>query len=241
MGKTGLAIDAAEAELRRYQMEGQDIPWLLALRAEHRAAHPAIVWDPPEGTPRTWTYRELWDDVRRLAAGLHARGEGGRQGPAPRRQLPGTGPGLARLRHGRSGRGDHQHQVRRRGGGVVRREGPVRGGDHPAPNTPRSWPPWVRPSRGWRSPSPAGAEQASALGDRFVAFDELLVDAEDVAGSGGRPDAALRASCSPRARRRSPRPSSTRTPTPSGPAGRVRATSTSVPTTATSSTCPSSM
>jgi crotonobetaine/carnitine-CoA ligase len=74
MGNSGLAIDTSEAELRRFQMGGQDIPWLLALRAEQRAAHPAIVWDPPDGAPRTWTYRELWDDVRRLAAGLHVRG-----------------------------------------------------------------------------------------------------------------------------------------------------------------------
>jgi crotonobetaine/carnitine-CoA ligase len=74
MAHTGSGIDTSEAELRRYQLEGQDIPWLLALRAESRADHPAIVWDPPDGSARSWTYRELWDDVRRLAAGLHTRG-----------------------------------------------------------------------------------------------------------------------------------------------------------------------
>ena len=67
-------MDATAAALQRYQMEGQDVPWLLALRAEHRADHPALIWDPPVGDVRTWTYRDLWDDVRRLAAGLHARG-----------------------------------------------------------------------------------------------------------------------------------------------------------------------
>jgi carnitine-CoA ligase len=73
-GVTAAGIDTSEAGLRRYQMEGQDIPGLLALRAEHRADHPALVWDPPDGSARSWTYRELWDDVRRLAAGLHTRG-----------------------------------------------------------------------------------------------------------------------------------------------------------------------
>jgi carnitine-CoA ligase len=67
-------MDATAAALQRYQMEGQDVPWLLALRAEHRGDHPALIWDPPVGDVRTWTYRDLWDDVRRLAAGLQARG-----------------------------------------------------------------------------------------------------------------------------------------------------------------------
>ena len=67
-------MNASMATLQRYQMEGQDVPWLLAHRAEHRATHPALIWEPPGGTIRSWTYQELWDDVRRLAAGLHARG-----------------------------------------------------------------------------------------------------------------------------------------------------------------------
>jgi len=67
-------MDATAAALQRYQLEGQDVPWLLAHRAEHRATHPALVWDPPGEEDRTWSYQELWDDVRRLAAGLHARG-----------------------------------------------------------------------------------------------------------------------------------------------------------------------
>ena len=77
MAHSGLGIDTSEAELRRYQMEGQDIPWLLALRAEHRADHPALVWDPPDGATRSWTYRELLGrrpPARRRAA--HPRGEG---------------------------------------------------------------------------------------------------------------------------------------------------------------------
>jgi crotonobetaine/carnitine-CoA ligase len=55
-------------------MAGQDLPWLLTHWAEQRPDHPALIWDPPGGTPRTWTYRDLSEDVCRLAAGLHARG-----------------------------------------------------------------------------------------------------------------------------------------------------------------------
>jgi crotonobetaine/carnitine-CoA ligase len=58
----------------RFQMHGQDIPWLLGLWAEARPTHPALVWAPREGDGRSWTYAELWTDVRRVAAGLTARG-----------------------------------------------------------------------------------------------------------------------------------------------------------------------
>ncbi len=67
-------VDASQSALQRYQMDGQDLPWLLAHRAEHRATHPALIWDPLGGAVHSWSYQELWDDVRRLAAGLHARG-----------------------------------------------------------------------------------------------------------------------------------------------------------------------
>ncbi|MBV8950588.1 MAG: acyl--CoA ligase [Actinobacteria bacterium] len=60
-------------ELLEFQMHGQDIPRLLAHWAEQRPNHPALVWEPKEGG-RTWTYQELWTDVRRLANGLAGRG-----------------------------------------------------------------------------------------------------------------------------------------------------------------------
>ncbi len=62
------------SELTQFQMHGQDIPWLLAHWAEHRPDHPALVWDPKEGDGRAWTYRELWNDVRRVTNGLAGRG-----------------------------------------------------------------------------------------------------------------------------------------------------------------------
>ncbi len=60
--------------LTRFQMHGQDIPWLLAHWAERRPEHPALVWEPRDGARRQWTYRELHDEVHRLAAGLAHRG-----------------------------------------------------------------------------------------------------------------------------------------------------------------------
>ena len=62
------------AALQQFQMHGQDIPWLLDHWAEHRPDHPVLVWDPPSGDGRQWTYRELQADTRRLAAGLVAHG-----------------------------------------------------------------------------------------------------------------------------------------------------------------------
>src|ERR1700722_20203805 len=60
--------------LDELQMHGQDIPWLLQHWATHKPDHSALVWDPPEGTGRQWTYGELLDATHGLAAGLHDRG-----------------------------------------------------------------------------------------------------------------------------------------------------------------------
>lgn len=60
--------------IARFQMHGQDIPWLLAHWAERRPDHPALVWAPRDGHGRRWTWGELWTDVRRIAAGLAERG-----------------------------------------------------------------------------------------------------------------------------------------------------------------------
>ncbi len=64
--------DAIEA----LQMHGQDIPWLVEHWAQAKPEHPALIWDPPEGAERTWTYSDLLDDMRRIAVGLTARGVG---------------------------------------------------------------------------------------------------------------------------------------------------------------------
>jgi crotonobetaine/carnitine-CoA ligase len=56
------------------QMHGQDIPWLLENWATYKPDHPALVWDPPHGDRRRWTYAELLDESQGMAAGLRDRG-----------------------------------------------------------------------------------------------------------------------------------------------------------------------
>jgi len=56
------------------QMHGQDIPWLLAHWASHKPEHTALVWDPPQGDVRRWTYSELLQATQGIAVGLRDRG-----------------------------------------------------------------------------------------------------------------------------------------------------------------------
>ena len=61
-------------DVARYQMAGQDLPWLVRARADAHPDKTFLVWDPREGDNRSWTYRQFVDDVEALAGGLHARG-----------------------------------------------------------------------------------------------------------------------------------------------------------------------
>jgi len=60
--------------IENLQMHGQDIPWLLEHWASHKPDHPALVWDPPSGEARRWTYSELLHATRGIAAGLRDHG-----------------------------------------------------------------------------------------------------------------------------------------------------------------------
>jgi len=53
---------------------GRDLGWLLDGRAQQRAEHPFLVWEPFDGPSRTWTYGELAHRSRQLAAGMQRRG-----------------------------------------------------------------------------------------------------------------------------------------------------------------------
>ena len=44
---------ASRGEIDRFQMAGQDLPWLLDRWAEARPDHPSLVWEPREAEPRT--------------------------------------------------------------------------------------------------------------------------------------------------------------------------------------------
>lgn len=53
---------------------GRDVNWLLDMRAETRADHAFLIWEPFVGARQVWTYRQFRDRVLRVAAGLHQRG-----------------------------------------------------------------------------------------------------------------------------------------------------------------------
>ncbi|MGD0394892.1 MAG: class I adenylate-forming enzyme family protein [Acidimicrobiales bacterium] len=63
-----------EGRAAAFQFAGQDIPWLLASWAESQPDKTFLIWEPKDGTNRTWTYAQFWSDVRDLAAGLVAKG-----------------------------------------------------------------------------------------------------------------------------------------------------------------------
>jgi crotonobetaine/carnitine-CoA ligase len=56
--------------------DGLDVTHLLELRATDRSRDEFLVWEPFEGTGRTWTYSEFAHDVASLAGGLAGVGVG---------------------------------------------------------------------------------------------------------------------------------------------------------------------
>ncbi len=63
-----------EGRAAAFQFAGQDIPWLLASWADSQPDKTFLIWEPKDGSNRTWTYAQFWSDVRDLAAGLAAKG-----------------------------------------------------------------------------------------------------------------------------------------------------------------------
>ena len=58
----------------RASVAGMDIPWMLGQWAEKQPEKICLIWRPFTGEQQSWTYRELFDAARRLAAGLKNRG-----------------------------------------------------------------------------------------------------------------------------------------------------------------------
>jgi crotonobetaine/carnitine-CoA ligase len=54
--------------------EGCDIRTLIDNQAARRGDRPCLIWEPFEGPPRSWSYRDFAETIRRFAAGLEARG-----------------------------------------------------------------------------------------------------------------------------------------------------------------------
>jgi len=57
-----------------HPFSGTDINCLVRERAQNRAHHPFIIWEPFEGSSETWTYARFAQDVESIAAGLMTRG-----------------------------------------------------------------------------------------------------------------------------------------------------------------------
>ena len=55
---------------------GVDVPALLVERGRQRRAHPLLIWAPPDGPERVWSYAAFVDEVARVAGGLARRGIG---------------------------------------------------------------------------------------------------------------------------------------------------------------------
>ena len=53
---------------------GLDVPWLLRMRSESRSQHPFLIWAPFDAPARQWSYREFYERVGALGAGLRRRG-----------------------------------------------------------------------------------------------------------------------------------------------------------------------
>jgi crotonobetaine/carnitine-CoA ligase len=53
---------------------GLDVPWLLRMRSENRSDHPFLIWAPFDAPARHFSYREFYERVGALGAGLRRRG-----------------------------------------------------------------------------------------------------------------------------------------------------------------------
>jgi crotonobetaine/carnitine-CoA ligase len=69
---TAATFDAAAVDA--FQMTGQDVPWLLNHWAANKPDHPFLIWEPRDGTDRTWTYGAFVAEAKNIAAGLADRG-----------------------------------------------------------------------------------------------------------------------------------------------------------------------
>ena len=61
-------------DVNAFQMAGQDVSWLLRHWATNKPEHPFLIWEPRDGSTRTWTYSAFLTEVNNLAAGLAERG-----------------------------------------------------------------------------------------------------------------------------------------------------------------------
>jgi crotonobetaine/carnitine-CoA ligase len=70
---TNIDFNAATSAAR-YTFAGQDLPWLLAHWAEQTPDKVFLIWEHPDQPVQQWTYGQFWEQVRKVAAALAARG-----------------------------------------------------------------------------------------------------------------------------------------------------------------------
>jgi crotonobetaine/carnitine-CoA ligase len=69
-----VSTESVAANLGTSLFTGRDVPALLNEKVALRAGHPFLIWAPPDGPTRQWTYLQFRDEVARLAGGLAGRG-----------------------------------------------------------------------------------------------------------------------------------------------------------------------
>jgi crotonobetaine/carnitine-CoA ligase len=74
----GLAIETMVRLPDVHPFVRLDTAWLLRQACADHGERTFLVWEPFEGEPRRWTYAQARADIRRIAAGLKARGVGPR-------------------------------------------------------------------------------------------------------------------------------------------------------------------
>lgn len=64
--------DVHSAEM--YTFAGKDVPWLANLWANQTPDKAFLIWEPKEGSARSWTYKQFWTEMNQVACGLIAKG-----------------------------------------------------------------------------------------------------------------------------------------------------------------------
>ncbi len=62
------------ADSQRLMVHGQDVAWILDKWAERTPDKTFLIWEPFEGAPNSWTYKEMRESADRFASALVERG-----------------------------------------------------------------------------------------------------------------------------------------------------------------------
>ena len=57
-----------------YTFAGKDLPWLMKKWADATPDKAFLIWEPKDGASKSWTYKEFWEEINKVACGLIAKG-----------------------------------------------------------------------------------------------------------------------------------------------------------------------